>query len=198
MSRRLDEQPEPEDTENTVGNNNPEILTLQEMIFRKLGFNEQNTPKNFNGQPYPALWAVATDTLLPSGGFPSTTPWGVFRTALTERLLTFVVQGKQDEAEAMISANPNLLLKEGEVIDYSGRTIEGSAFQMALGAEDVGFQPEEKCMAEMIAKHLDKHYPGEKEKQYEEQFPVGEGAVELWRQHKDLEALNTVVDAPWV
>ncbi len=111
-----------------------------------------------------------------------------FNGQTVSQLLLHVIHGEQDEAEAMISANPDLLLEEGEVIDYSGRTIKRTAFQMAVGAEDVE-------MAEMIAQYLDEYYPGEKEKQYEEQFPVGEGAVELWRQHQDSEALNAVVDA---
>ena len=36
----------------------------------------------------------------------------------------------------MIDANPNLLLIQTEAKDYSGRTIRGTAFQAALGAED--------------------------------------------------------------
>ncbi len=114
---------------------------------------------------------------------------------VVNQLLLHVVRGEQEEAERLIRRNPELLLKKGQVTDYSGRTIEGTAFGAAVAAEDVGFQPEEQCMAEMIAKHLDEHYPGEKEKQYAKQFPEGWEEAEALRQEQDLEALNTVVDA---
>jgi hypothetical protein len=51
-------------------------------------------------------------------------------------LLTHVLRGEEKHARAMIEANPRLLLIKIEAKDYSGRAIEGTAFQAALGAED--------------------------------------------------------------
>lgn len=53
-----------------------------------------------------------------------------------QKLVTHVVRGKQDEAEAMIKTNPWLLLIKSKAVDYSGRTIVGTAFQFAIGAGD--------------------------------------------------------------
>src|SRR5205085_2447632 len=36
----------------------------------------------------------------------------------------------------LVAATPGLLLHRGTVVDYSGRTIEGTAYQLALGADD--------------------------------------------------------------
>jgi len=62
------------------------------------------------------------------------------RPALTERAakvaMQHIVYGEQEEAEAMIKANPELLLYKSQVKDYSGRTIIATPFQAALGAED--------------------------------------------------------------
>lgn len=81
-------------------------------------------------------------------------------------LLRHIVQGNQVEAEKLIKLSPELLSMRGQVTDYSGRIIEGTPFQLALGAED-----DEMC--EMIAPYFDKIANGkeEKAKQYKEQFP---------------------------
>ncbi|HAT8179844.1 TPA: hypothetical protein JA361_10350 [Legionella pneumophila] len=50
-----------------------------------------------------------------------------------------VIRGEKKEAEKMILADPSLLLATIRVKDYSGRTIEGTALGMALGAEDVSY-----------------------------------------------------------
>lgn len=50
-----------------------------------------------------------------------------------------VIRGEKKEAEEMIIANPSLLLETIRVKDFSGRTIEGTALGMALGAEDVSY-----------------------------------------------------------
>jgi hypothetical protein len=47
------------------------------------------------------------------------------------------VHGEEEESEAIIKACPELLYYGAEVIDYSGRTIIATAFQAALGAEDM-------------------------------------------------------------
>ncbi len=117
--------------------------------------------------------------------------YSLFSAALdtvVNQLLQHVVHGEQKEAEKLIQDNPELLLKKGRVTDYSGRMIEGTAFQMALGAEDVE-------MAKMIAHYLDQLNPDEKLKQYQEQFPEGWEEAEALRHKQDLEALNTVVYA---
>jgi len=80
-----------------------------------------------------------------------------------QKLLTHVVLGQQDKAEAMIKANPKLLSIKTSAIDYSGRTIIATAFQAAIGAGDTP-------MWEMILKYLEKD---EELKQFNEQFPNG-------------------------
>jgi hypothetical protein len=87
-------------------------------------------------------------------------------------LLQHVVLGHKSEAKAMISENPNLLLIPSTALDYSGRTIIGTAFRAAIGAGD-------KPMYTMM---LDFIEPQEALKQFELQFPngfVGESAAAL-------------------
>ncbi|MDR3491351.1 MAG: hypothetical protein P4M12_04810 [Gammaproteobacteria bacterium] len=112
-------------------------------------------------------------------------------------LLVHVVKGDQKEAEELIKVNPKLLLSKGMVVDYSDRSIEGTAFQMALGAEDVKYHEDEECMAEMIQRYLRQLPDGELEiqKQIQEQFPEGWEAKENERAKNDLAALNKVVNA---
>ncbi|MDP3268879.1 MAG: hypothetical protein Q8M40_07500 [Legionella sp.] len=62
---------------------------------------------------------------------------------LTKQLLYHVVRGEFFQAENIIKADPGLLLEVGTVRDYSDRTIQGTALQIALGAEDVSY--ESKC-----------------------------------------------------
>src|SRR6185437_5790629 len=72
------------------------------------------------------------------------------RSELTKRkLLQHVIRGEEAEAKKMLEANPRLLLEKGMVTDYSGRRIEGTDFQLALGAEDVE-------MCEMIAPYFNR------------------------------------------
>lgn len=82
---------------------------------------------------------------------------------IAKKLLTHVVLGEQDKAEAMIKANPKLLSIKTSAIDYSGRTIIATAFQAAIGAGD-------KPMWEMILNYLEQ---GEALRQFNEQFPNG-------------------------
>ena len=55
-----------------------------------------------------------------------------------QKLLLHVVRGELRQAENMIQQDPGLLLETGVVIDYSNRTVEGTALRLALAAEDVG------------------------------------------------------------
>jgi hypothetical protein len=100
--------------------------------------------------------------------------------------------------------NPSLVLYKGQVMDYSGRIIEGTAYQIALGAEDVNrakldkdnkpvldskgniqlLHPDEG-MAEMIKGYFIKAFKQDEkaaneeiQKQQEEQFPSGYEAYE--------------------
>jgi len=85
-------------------------------------------------------------------------------TIAVQKLLTHVVRGEEEQALKMIKANPRLLLIPSEAIDYSGRTIKGTAFQAALGAEDhimaqkilEGFGEEGKAIA---LEQLNAQYP---------------------------------------
>ena len=127
----------------------------------------------------------------------------IFKNALTrlqsqvDILLNRVVKGKQKEAEEIIKANPTLLLSKGTAIDYSNRTIHGTAFQIALGAEDVRYQPHEECMIEMIKRYLKQLPDGEEEIaiQIHEQFPDGWEKIEEKRVENDWNALQKVVNA---
>lgn len=117
---------------------------------------------------------------------------------ILQKLLTHVVQGEQSEAEFLIKLFPDLLILKGRVRDYSGRIIEGTALQIALGAEDVRYREDEECMAEMIQRHLRKQFTNSEEiisAQVAEQFPEGWEEKENERAKKDLEALNEVVKA---
>ena len=53
--------------------------------------------------------------------------------------------------------------------------VEGTAYRLALGAEDVKAQENEECMAEMLARYI-KFLPDSQAilaKQYQVQFPEG-------------------------
>ncbi|MDR3491106.1 MAG: hypothetical protein P4M12_03555 [Gammaproteobacteria bacterium] len=112
-----------------------------------------------------------------------------------KKLLEHVVLGNQKEAEDIIKENPNLLLYKRTVVDYSGRIIEGTALQIALGAEDVRFHDDEVAMVEMIMRHLKKLPDGELkiQKQIQQQFPEGWEIKENERAQNDLTALNKVI-----
>jgi serine/threonine protein kinase len=57
--------------------------------------------------------------------------------ALLHQLLKLVAEGEQDQAEAMLKENPDLLLHAGDVTDLSKRTFTNiTAFQYALWAMD--------------------------------------------------------------
>jgi hypothetical protein len=62
---------------------------------------------------------------------------GDYRYLLVTKLLKHVVRGEKDEVREMLSKDPSLVLCKGSVTDYSERTLEGTAWQMALGARGV-------------------------------------------------------------
>jgi hypothetical protein len=99
-----------------------------------------------------------------------------------KQLLQHIAYGEKDEAKAIITADPGLLLLSGPIVrDYAGREIQQTAYQMALAAGDVfvkfengvyqpGAQGEE--MKEMIEPYFIKLLGEEK------------GVAELERQRK--------------
>jgi hypothetical protein len=116
---------------------------------------------------------------------------------LLNKFLLHVVRGEQEEAESLVQIFPELLLLKGKVTDYSGREIEGTALQIALGAEDVRYHENEVCMVEMLEKYFKKipNDEAEKIKQIKEQFPPGWEKIEAERHKNDMQALHQVVEA---
>jgi hypothetical protein len=95
--------------------------------------------------------------------------YGFFKEELTaEKLLRHVVRGEQDQAQAMIAANPSLLLVRIKTNDYSGRTIKATPFQAALGAED-------ELMWQMMLPFFEGLPEGKSKawNQFNQQFPDG-------------------------
>jgi septal ring factor EnvC (AmiA/AmiB activator) len=100
-----------------------------------------------------------------------------------QKFLNHVIRSEQAQAEEMLKSLAQikgnhaslrrLLLQVGRVKDYSNRTIEGSAFRLALGAEDVKYHENEECMAEMLARYTRLLPDGEAilQAQYAEQIP---------------------------
>lgn len=116
---------------------------------------------------------------------------------LVAKLLQHVVYGQKAEVEEMLKKNPGLLNWEGEVEDYSGRTIRGTALKIALGAEDVSINGKDEEMVEMIKRYLKTLSNGEEEiaKQQKEQFPEGWEEKEKERAKNDSAALHKIVSA---
>src|SRR3990167_7817389 len=115
-----------------------------------------------------------------------------------EKFLHHVAYGEKDEAEKMLKSNPKLLLERGIVTDEAGRTIYGTAYQIALGAKDVSpYSDQFEEMAEMLERYLLQLPNGEEErqKQYAEQFPEGFEKQEEARRMSDSFELNKVFAA---
>jgi len=104
-------------------------------------FNSSSSSAAEAGSPYPIAQSAIVGVNLEVDAF-----------------LKLVADGKQDEAEACLINNPNLVLASGDVIDYSGRPFRRiTGFQYALWALDWH-------MWKMILKYL-KQFPGEAEAQ---------------------------------
>ena len=114
-----------------------------------------------------------------------------------EILLQHVVRGEETEAESLLQIDPELLLESGIVRDYSNRIIFGTALQIAAGAEDVRYQQNEKCMAEMIQRYWKRLSKGDVKiaTQIQKQYPEGYAIQEETRIVNDSEALHKVIDA---
>jgi hypothetical protein len=116
------------------------------------------------------------------------------------KFLQYVVYGNQKQAEAILkdaNLRSQLLQQKAQVIDYSGRTIYGTALQLALGAEDVKYHDDEECMTEMLKGYLKQLPNGDTliAQQIAEQFPEGWEEKEKARAQRDLAALKTVICA---
>jgi len=120
---------------------------------------------------------------------------------LIRQFVTLVAHGKKDEVEAMLKDDPRLLLYKAEVVDEAGRTLYGTAYQIALGAKDISIHPgvkETEEMAEMIERYFKEKIPdGEKmmAEQKAEQFPKGWEDEEKIRKQNDSVALKKVFEA---
>lgn len=115
---------------------------------------------------------------------------------LVAKLLRYVAFGKKNEVEEMLKKYPGLLYKTGITKDPCGRTIEGTAYRVALGAKDVSISKHEE-MIEMIERYLRQLPNGEEEldKQYAKQFPEGYEKQEEERSKSDSAALKKVFAA---
>lgn len=118
------------------------------------------------------------------------------------QFLTHVVRGEKPEVEAMlqrmIERVPHLLLEKRKVKDEAGRTIYGTAYQIALGAKDVSREPQKyEEMVEMLERYLKLLPDGEQVliEQYNEQFPEGFEQQEEERRKNDTAALHKVFAA---
>lgn len=100
--------------------------------------------------------------------------------ALSKHLLSLIAQGNQTEAEEMVRVNPELLFMTSETKDYSGRTIEASPYQCALGAED-------EQMLEMMKPYIDSIDPTHEKAK--EQFDELFSAVEIKKEKFNFDEL---------
>lgn len=105
------------------------------------------------------------------------------RKQAAQKLMQHVVKGEEVAAKAMIANNPSLLLIKTKAVDYSGRTICGTVFQAALGAEDermwTMIKPYFKKVPSLIIKAKNEGIDikdiarEEMLKQFNQQFPSG-------------------------
>jgi hypothetical protein len=116
------------------------------------------------------------------------------------KLPTYVVRGEHAKVDAILKQSALILARlepllrtKYVVTDYSGRIIEGTLFQLALGAEDTW----KGCMAELIERYLLLLPNGSKimAEQHQAQFPSGWYQKKASQVQKDLEALHKVFQA---
>ena len=78
------------------------------------------------------------------------------------KFLQHVARGEQNEAEAMLKMNPQLLLCRGKMVEHNGRTFESAtAFQYAVWAKDthmltmlMKYPPKESPLRQAIKEQL--------------------------------------------
>ncbi len=134
-------------------------LSLAEQVFTKLQIYSEGFKPSFFTNKDLANLSLTSKTL-------GSVVFSELNQREAQKLVTHVVQGEQDKAQAMIEKNPELLLIRSEAKDYSGRTIIGAAFPAALGAGD-------KPMWEMMLPYFESLEQGEALRQFNEQFPNG-------------------------
>lgn len=126
---------------------------------------------------------------------------GLFRPVLDVRLALklgqFIIYADLENAKKVIEANPSVLTIPMTVTDYSHRKIQGTALQLALGAEDVKYHDDEVAMVEMIIGELEKQPNGERiiAQQICDQFPEGWKTAHKERVARDQAALDAFVAA---
>lgn len=126
---------------------------------------------------------------------------GLFSPALDRELAPklgeFIIRADLKNAKKVIQANPRLLTIPMTVTDYAHRKIQGTALQLALGAEDVKFHDDEIAMVEMIMAELGKQPNGEYliAQQICDQFPEGWETAHNERVKRDQAALDDFVAA---
>lgn len=128
------------------------------------------------------------------------------RKQATEQLLLHIVYGEKEEAAAMLERNPKLLLNKATVTDGSGRKINGTAWQVAAGADDVSINfhsaqtdDESKKSGEMLEMIEDyfkllPNYQLILAQQRTEQFPEGYEEIEKERSRQNLEIVKRVIE----
>ncbi|CZH70768.1 TPA: hypothetical protein ACT9HO_002089 [Legionella pneumophila] len=145
--------------EHSSGDDVTNELSLAEQVFTRLQIYSEGFKPSFFIHKDLANLSLTSKTLN-----------GVVCSELNQRaaqkLLTHVVKGEQDKAQAMLEKNPGLLLIKSKAVDYSGRTIVGTAFQGAIGAGD-------KPMWKMMLSYFEGLEQGEALRQFDEQFPSG-------------------------
>jgi len=164
-------------------------------------------------QQYQSILKEKNEVKTPAPGFfqPKLTPK---EQKELNNLLEHVVKGNKDEVKKILDANPKLVLQTGRATDFSGREIEGTVFQMALGADDVNrakvklvgkeYKPDleekghiqilhpDEGMAEMIQGYFKKACNDDENaanqemaEQYKEQFPDDEKYNAAEKKRKD-------------
>lgn len=147
-------------SKNEQNKSNQEDLSLAEQVFDRLKIYSEGFKPSFFSNSDLAHLRLSSKTL------NSVVEFDELNRRLAQKLLNYVVRGEQDKAQALIARKPELLLIRIEAIDYSGRTIIGTAFQAAIGAGD-------KPMWEMMLPYFESLEPGEALRQFHQQFPHG-------------------------
>lgn len=138
-----------------------------------------------------------------------------------KKLCLHVLHGEYKQANEILMKKPQLLLYKTYAKDYSGRTIYGTPYQMALGAGDVNrakldkdnkpilddkgqiqILHKDEGIAEMLRGHFIKALNNDEikaseeiQKQQEQQFPASYAKEAKEKHANDLKALNKVVAA---
>jgi hypothetical protein len=170
----------------TTNNNNDNSTTLLLNLFAKDKVGKGPVFQGYSRQTTPLSRCLELISLGDKGLTEA------FRNEAVCEFLTLVASGQEKQVEELLKAHPKLLLEAGLAKDYSGRKILGTAYQIALGAEDMDMC---KMMEQYFAllKDADGHSIGEaeKKKQFETQFP--DGKIESEPSDYDFSDLITAI-----